>query len=219
MPIPSVPVNDSAQSGLYKSYSNDNAYTYVSGLVVIPLAADTPATQLLRDEYVGAITVRLHQPYSIRKQSFAAKKEQTPPVMPAPTSTDTLISSAFSFPLPEIGATATPTYNYSMAGQYVYLGNKPYSSNIGYPGGRWPFQFPELNQQQSALISIAGAVAGGAATVAIQNLNNLTPNFDYGTYYWPFSTFIANSFFDPALSNTTDKYSNLPDLELNPPVT
>lgn len=184
MPVPVQKVNDAAQSGLLKTFNNDNSYNYVTGLCILPIASDDP------DDL--PTVVRLHQPYSIRTQTFSAKKEQTPPVLPAPsTDGDTLIASTFNFPLPNLVGSAAPTFLYEMSGTYVYLGRIAYNNETGYVGGTYPVQSNDLRTLQSAM-----------GTQTIDGLNALSIDFATGNYMWPFTNFIANSFMDPNLSNT-----------------
>lgn len=190
------PLNDAQQSGNYKQYNNDNNYQYVSGLVFIPLAADTPVNPTAPP--ILPKVVRLHQPYSIRQQSFKAVKDQTPPIIPGPaTDGDVLLSSTFNFPLPNLSDISGPAFLFTLSGSYTYLGAKPYSRETGYVGGTYPVQITNLENLQN----IVGAIGGGLATT-ITFLNNLRPQYESGNYIWPYTNFIGSGFIDPNLSKT-----------------
>lgn len=198
------PFNDAAQAALYKSYHNNNSYKYVTGLVIVPLAADTPASG---EDAILPFVVRLHQPYTIRKQTFDATKEQTPPVMPAPDTgefADTLISSTMVIPMPQLNQTSTPSFTYTVGGEHIYLGRIPYSTSTGFPAGLWPFKSELLQTLQGPAINALGGLVGGAATT-FNVLGTIGPSnnaFNSGEYQWPLTSIIPAGFFDPSLSSS-----------------
>lgn len=210
-------IDDSRRNGLYRSYANDNTYDLRTGVVVIPVA-DGPA-----------VAINVHRPYSIRTQRWSAKKSGTPPVIPGPSRTDTLIGHAVSVPLPVWSGSRPTTYAWAVSGAYVYLENlphttgyapglkpvgfKPAEQKVGFPAGRYPFQFDDLQEQQKTVggrsdwdirkfLAGLAALAGGVAfaiPLPDDALGAVNVPISTGSYFWPHSVLPA-CFFDPSLS-------------------
>ena len=185
--------DDGVQAGLYKSYSNDNSYVYVSGLMVLPVASASNTDPNL--EPPAPIVVRVSQPYTLRKQSFSASKDQNPPLLPGPEAGQTLLSSTVAVPLPKIGGSGVPTYNWTVAGEYVYLSSRVITPKTGYPGGSYPMAFPEVLKMQDS----SGFLGGKDATAT--DLGKANIDVTSGTYYYPFTTLPA-ALFEPLLSTS-----------------
>ena len=185
----SEPLNDSVQSSLYKQYENDNTYHYEPGVLVVPRIGNVPHA------------IQVHQPYSIRKQSFSAVKDRTPPIVPAPQTGGILLDQSVAVALPKLGCANPPMYQFGVSGNYSYLETSPVNPAItgGFPGGSYPMEFPamiQMAQQMNAL----GSVFGGTIFAGTNQLFQLSPQtIQSGAYAWPFAS-ISASFFDPFLS-------------------
>lgn len=199
-------LNDSPQAGLYESYSNDNDYHYDPGVIFLPLAENYVATAVPTKPLV----VRVHSGYSLRRQSWAAKKKGNPPVCPAPETDKTLLGSTVIYPLPSLNMSANPTFVYTLRGQYTYLADQPVTTSTGIPGGQYPYRFPEAESFQNAAVgsndynlrNALGAVVGGAGAT-ITTLGTATPDINSGVYVWPLTSIIPAGFFDPVLSTSS----------------
>lgn len=180
-----MPVDDSRQAGLYREYNNSASYTYHPGVVVLPRA----------DVTGGTVAVRVHAPFSVKTQPFKARKEQTPPVYPAPQPQDddhdVLIGQVVNFPQPRPNQTVPPSYTWEVSGTYTYVERTPHTPGTGFPSPKWPFVFPELQEA-------AGAVAGGFAT-SDDFIAALQIPISTGTWTWPFAVLPA-AVADPSLS-------------------
>lgn len=184
-----TPLNDSVQASNYKQYENDNTYHYEPGVLVVPRIGNTPRA------------IQVHQPYSVRKQSFLAIKDRTPPVVPAPQTGAILLGQDVQVALPKLASANPPMYTFGISGNYSYLDTSPINPSLsgGYPGGSYPMAFPamiQMAQQMNAL----GGVLGGSIFAGTNQLFQLSPEtIQSGAYAWPFAS-ISASFFDPFLS-------------------
>lgn len=192
--------DDSIQAGLYKAYTNDNSYGYVSGVTVLPLACASPVAnaQGYTPDPTPPVVVRLHQPYTVRKQKWAAHKEQTPPVIPGWTKDDTLLTSTVSVPIPQLGATGVPSFNWTVAGEYTYLSTKMWTEKSGYPVGLYPMSFPGVGAMQRDAF---GAILGAIPTT-VTALGQLNVDIKGGQYTWITASCLPAAFFDPVLSRS-----------------
>lgn len=190
--------NDAAQAGLIKDVANDNVYSYVSGVMIMPVAVATPVIPAVGQplpDTVLPVVVRLHQPYTIRKQSWSLKKDQNPGPVPAPEKDVTLISSTVSVPLPKLGTTSVPSFNWEIAGQYTYLSPSVYTEKTGYPSGRYPTVFPQIEEMKKKALP-------GGDTISNKDLGVTKVNIEEGGYFWPYYQMFPAAFFDPELSKT-----------------
>jgi hypothetical protein len=192
---------DNAQGGLYKRYENANTYRREEGILILPLASSPPTSPTAPAPPLPVV-IRIHQPYTVRNNYFNAKKEQTPPVVPGASTTDTLISTTVSVPLPKPNLTGNPTYIYEIEGSYTYLSSVPYGSTTGFPAGEYPFEFPQLQEREIAADTLygIGALIGGAAYTGLPMLAANIP-IETGLYFWPY-THMPKAFFNTELTKT-----------------
>ena len=127
-PIPPAQPDDTYKFHNYCQYINDFNYRYESGYLVLPIATaapdETTATQTEIDNYRPYVAVKVHQPFTIRKQKFSAIKSLTPPVIPKPDPTqgDVILSHSISCPLPQpIQHQSGNGFQYSIAGEYTFV--------------------------------------------------------------------------------------------------
>lgn len=137
---------DQEQTQLYGDYGLNNSYTFVSGAFALPVATE--------DEDESPVdVVQAFKAYRVRNVSFAAKKNATPPVVPAPESV-----GAFSFLGGEINVPApVPTTNHSfqweVGGELMFVCTA--ASSEGLILGNRPMIF-----EQQAVLPIASSNAG-----------------------------------------------------------
>lgn len=193
----STPKDDSYQAQFYEGYSNDSTYSEEPGVLIVPRIGNTPRA------------IQVHQSYTMRTQDFAAKKKMNPPVIPAPDERMTKVGSAISVGLPKLSGSNPPTWNWSVAGRYQYLvdDGTPCSPSSGFFVGYYPFTFPAANTMQSSVGGVSettlrnalGAIGGGVITTDVV-IASLDVPINTGTYFWPFTSILPASFFDPTLS-------------------
>lgn len=190
MPEPTLPQAryDNVQSGLYKNYNNDLVYEQVGGVLELPCSDGSP------------MGIPVFTGYTRKRQRFSAIKDVTPPLVPAPRPdgllgdgtnlNSTYLGGSITMPLPQLAGQAPQQFQYSVAGEYVYLLSGTVDASTGLPGGKYPFQFP-----------IIDAVA---AKLLPTDKSPLTKTIDpdvmqAGSYSWYWPT-VSSSFFDPNLS-------------------
>jgi hypothetical protein len=193
---------DPGQAALYRNYENANSYVREEGILIIPLASPSPTSPNSPAPPLPLV-VRVHQPYTVRVNSFSAKKEQTPPVVPGASTTDVLVSTQVNVPLPKPSLTTSPTYIYEVSGQYTYLSNVAYGSKTGFPAGEYPYEFPQMTEKQTAVSNAygIGAVVGGVAFSVLPILAANVP-IETGLYVWPY-THIPKAFFNTELTKSS----------------
>jgi hypothetical protein len=114
--------NDAAQVNIYDDLAQTNVYTLRPGVCILPLAEDPPpAGDPALATYSPVVELRLHAPYRIRRQVFAADKQRNPPVLPTPQS-----AGAFKFLGGSISFTtqSNATFwdsDWQCAGEYVFV--------------------------------------------------------------------------------------------------
>jgi hypothetical protein len=103
-------------------------------MMVFPLAEEQEGN----DPPVAIVFV--HQPFRLRKVSFAANKQNTPPLIPAIADTDnqTMLNGHISFGVPTI-QTGLATLLWKAQGEVTYIENQAWTLDEGYSLVDFPF--------------------------------------------------------------------------------
>ena len=131
-----MPTLDNLGAGNYADYRNDYSYQRVTGILVLPCADGPP------------VTTRLHQEYGFVIQNFAGGKKGTPPLLPKPKTTETVIAHDVFLPLPIPGqSSAGVGFSYSAVGRIVTLQAAPSTPTTGYDYPQWPMRLEPMVTQ------------------------------------------------------------------------
>jgi hypothetical protein len=173
---------DRAQSNNYRKYQTDSTFTYDPGVMVLPVASDTPMT----------VTVRYHGGYGTRTVAFDAMKNGNPPILPAANDTDDdkLIGATINVGIP-IPDTINNGYIWSAQGTYrfVTLDDPRIPGRDYFPAVQRPYAVPQDD--------VALGMLGGGTIDDVKD--SITPSdFQRGTYSWPF-TIYPDIFFNAKL--------------------
>jgi len=150
---------DQEQVGLYKDYPFTNNYTLMSGRFVLPVALDNPTTTESPVDVIQAFT-----PYRMRTLSFAADKEGTPPLFPAPSTSGAFTFIGGDLTLPAPAPQANGRFRWSGSGEYVFVSTAQQEATLGFVIGQRPFVYASqddlpINDQSQGIpreVSLAG---------------------------------------------------------------
>jgi hypothetical protein len=194
-------VLDQEQTQLYSDYGLNNSYTFVSGVFALPVATED-------DTESPVDVVKAFAPYRVRNVSFAAKKNSTPPVIPAPESAGAFTFLGGEIAVPAPVPTTNHTFQWQVDGELTFictaadsdgliLGNRPmiFEQQAAIPPADISDTMPEDVQ-----LSGRGPVAGYLLGEAI--------DLENPAYLYPEISYYPSKFFSTALLTGINTYPN-----------
>lgn len=202
------PGADDLQQPLYDGGASIvNDYVLDPGVCVLPLAEDPPTSDGELATYSPVVILRLHAPYRIRRMSYAARKQNNPPVVPTPDDTGKFIFLAGSITFTNGLNAGYANYDWQVNAEYVFvencvsrtedgfvLGSPPYNTNVeGQNANDYPSGKPTIG---------AISEAGMDALVGWRMMDTISPELNQGLYAYNNRSYFPKSFFSDDMVNS-----------------
>lgn len=149
-----------------------NDYTIDPGVCVLPLAEDPPddttATgQAELPAWSPVVALRLHAPYRVRRAQYDTKKQNTPPVMPAPADQGKFVflGGTIRFHPPALNMTNT-NYDWTAQAEYNFVEDCVSRTADGFVLGIPPYTLAVQQENADALGGVPTGITVGAIAAA-----------------------------------------------------
>jgi len=164
---------DGAQAGRYNNANLSNQYVVNSGTFVLPVAEEAPTDPTELANWKPLVVVKAHAPYRLRKVNYAAKKEVTPPILPAPEDSGAFVLLTGSVSLPHPKVRPGGDFVWTGATEYYMAEVAPVNSEAGMVlGGLFDaFDLP-TQAVTGAGVGIGLGVAGNSLPTSVRESGN-----------------------------------------------
>lgn len=203
-----MPDVDSAQQPLYQGGVDiANDYAFESGVCVLPIAEDPPESEGELQTWSPVRVMRLHAPYRIRRQSYTARKQNNPPVVPEPADTGKFIFLGGAMGVSNVLNQGYANYDWVVSTEFSYVENCVSRPEDGLVLGAPPWDTDievvnRFNIQPATPTIGAISEAGAEAKVGFQmGVDTEAAEFDFGVYGYNNRSFFPGQFFSDELFN------------------
>ncbi len=123
---------DGPQAPRYNNADLLNHYAIETGVYIMPVAEAPPTDPVALANWKPFVEVRLHAPYRMRKVSYTAQKDITPPIIPEPADSGayTFLAGSVSIPHPKVRPNGE--FCWTVATDYFYAEASPSHSESGF---------------------------------------------------------------------------------------
>lgn len=152
---------DQTQADNYTGTQIDNEFSFEEGVVMLPVAlTDADIAAGKSPVAIG----RLHPPIRLKRVRYQAKKQNAPPILPAPTSTGNFIflGGKLNLPTPIINQTYTQ-FDWKATAEYIFVEDNRSEYEDGFVLTDPPWQYQSQSQNFSSLGGVVNPPNGAAA--------------------------------------------------------
>lgn len=201
-----MPARKDVQTPLYYGGEDiKNAYAFMSGVCVLPLAEEPPTDEFELETWSPVVIARLHAPYRIRRVVYDVEKQNTPPVIPTPG----VDAGKFVFVGGALGIHPVQNQTFTMwdwkvAAEYVYVEDCVSRPEDGFVLGTPPWEW------QSTLEAV---LPPGTPTIGAISQAGTEPRMGYtagetidtedgmNPYFYSFPSYLPGAFLNDSLIN------------------
>lgn len=201
------------QTDLYpQGAAGHNSYTFEPGVCVLPLAEEPPTSPGELANWSPVVVLQLHAPYRVRRYEYSAKKENNPPIIPAPGNVGKFVFTGGSLTVlqPALNTTLT-NYDWSVGAVYEYVENCVSRIQDGFVLGAPPYPLvTDVENAQSVGLSVFSASSPSAPSLGAVSQAGVDAVVGYrmgqginfsGSWGYNQATFLPGVFFNAGLPN------------------
>jgi len=208
---PPVATLDSS-SPLYSSGpSVFNNYRIEEGICILPVAEDPPDDPTELQDWSPVVVLRLHSPYRIRTARFSAKKNNVPPILPAPGDQGKFVFTGASMNFTNV-LNSDSSYDWITTVAYTYVENCISRTIDGFVLGQAAFNYDTQVQNASLVggspsVPPYGAISEAGLDPKIGYLQAQYGPDNYNTIsYFP-GLFFNDGLFNGDLGGSSQQFS------------